>query len=362
MRTPLYEIHQQLKARMIDFNGWEMPVQYPSGIIAEHNAVRENCGIFDTCHMGEFYVTAPNVRGVLNQLLTGDFSKLGDGKMRYSFITNVNGGVIDDAVVFLFSAERAMICVNAGDIAGDFSALQQNLPAEAKLIDHSAQTGKLDLQGKTAPTIVEKLLGFDFRVMPFYSFREMKWNNITLIISRSGYTGSAGVEIFIDTAHVAKLWSLAIDAGAKPCGLGARDTLRLEAGLPLYGHELNSDLNPLNAGFARFVALDKPENFCGKSALQKNNATARVLRGLKINDKRVPRNGFIVKDTNEKAIGIITSGAPLPTVGYNAALAYLDINNANIGDHVLIDIRGKNITATIVDIPFYRDETLRAKI
>lgn len=365
-QTVLFDAHENLGAKMIDFNGWMMPVQYKTGILAEHKAVREAAGIFDTCHMGEFYLNSSDVRITLNQMLTGDFTSLKDGRMRYTFITAEDGTVIDDAVVFAISATEAMICVNAGDIEGDYNFLSANLPAGATLDNRSAQTGKVDIQGANAHAIVNKLTGIDLRTMPFYSFITTQWQGHEILLSRSGYTGSQGVEFFLDAENTAELWQQALscgkDHGLIPCGLGARDTLRLEAGLPLYGHELDRQTNPLQAGFSRFVALDKEQDFPGKAALAGfDQSSAMTLCGLKMSGRRVPRQGFAVNSGDNQPIGTITSGGPAPTCGGNIALAYLKPDHAQTGCEVFVDIRSKPEAATVTELPFYKCENLRKK-
>ncbi len=366
-QTLLYDAHSELGARIIDFNGWAMPVQYKTGILAEHTAVREKAGIFDTCHMGEFMLESPDVRKTLNTILCGDFTNLKDGRMRYTFITAEDGTVVDDAVVFIISDTEAMICVNAGDIEGDYEFLLKYLPEGNVLDNQSEKTGKIDIQGPNAHIIVEKITGVDFRTLPFYSFIVTEWQGATLILSRSGYTGSPGVEFFIDADVVGQLWYSTLQAGEEhgliPCGLGARDTLRLEAGLPLYGHELSRGTNPLQAGFKRFVSLDKDEDFPGKAALknfaENESAKAQVLCGLTIEGRRTPRQGFEVTSPEGKTIGVVTSGGPAPTVGGNIALAYINPEFAEIGEQVAIDIRSKPEMARVTKLPFYKCENLR---
>jgi aminomethyltransferase len=363
-RTPLYENHLALKARIVDFSGWDMPVQYPGGIIAEHNATREAIGIFDTCHMGEFLFEGDNVRKALNQALAGDFSNLKDGRCRYTFITNDKGGVIDDAVVMTFSENKAWMVVNAGDIPGDFEAVKSRLPGGVTATDLSASTGKIDVQGPRAWELVKDICGTDFRTMPFYSFIETGWNGQRMILSRSGYTGEPGAELYLDASRTAALWDDLLAKGEKygalPCGLGARDTLRLEAGLPLYGHEMTTELNPIQAGFGRFVKLDKEEDFPGKSALN-GSAAERTLVGLVMQDKRVPRAHFPVM-SGDRNVGEITSGAPTPTVGKSIALAYVDTAFSKTGTEVEIDIRDKRYAATVSELPFYSNPDIRARI
>ncbi len=371
-RTPLFSRHQDLGARIVDFSGWDMPVQYPTGILAEHAATRERAGLFDTCHMGEFLFEGDNVREALNQALAGDFRKLKDGRERYTFITNTDGGVVDDAVVMIFSDSRAWMVVNAGDIAGDFAAVSACLPSHVTATDISGRTGKLDVQGPCAHEVVRKIFGLDFRTMPFYSFIETRWNGHDLVLSRSGYTGEPGVELYIDAEQVGALWddilSQGEPVGITPCGLGARDTLRLEAGMPLYGHELTPELNPIFAGFGKFVKLEKPQDFPGKAALIKaaealaaGNADLEVLVGLKMQSRRTPRAGFAVMAHGNR-VGRVTSGAIGPTVGATLALAYVNQANADAGTGLAVDIRGKEAACEVVELPFYSNPAVREKI
>ncbi|MBN2710908.1 MAG: glycine cleavage system aminomethyltransferase GcvT [Planctomycetes bacterium] len=362
-KTPLYDNHVSLGARMVDFSGWDMPVQYPSGIIHEHTATREACGIFDTCHMGEFLFEGPDVAKALNCALAGDFSKLAHGRERYTFITNEEGGVIDDAVVMIFNDTKAWMVVNAGDIEGDFKSVSAALPENIKAANISSATGKIDVQGPRAWELVKELTGTDFRAMPFYSFIETQWDGGWMVLSRSGYTGEPGAEFYVDASRTAKLWDTLLEKGkaygAEACGLGARDTLRLESGLPLYGHEMTVELNPIQAGFGKFVKLDKPESFPGKEALLKASPES-VLVGLEMEGKRVPRSHFPVKKDGV-AIGEITSGAPAPTLGKTIALAYVKVGNDAPGSQLEIEIRGKDFPATVVPLPFYSNPAIREK-
>lgn len=364
--TPLFPAHLELEAKMIDFNGWNMPVQYKTGIIKEHMAVREGVGIFDTAHMGEFALVFSNVRVALNKMLAGDFTKLKAGRMRYSFICNENAGVKDDVVVFLISDQEAMICVNAGDIEGDFELLLKTLPEGAVLEDQSASTGKIDVQGPLAYKVVEKVTGFDFRTMPFYSFIMTEWQGATMILSRSGYTGSAGVEIFVDADALGQMWYYSCEAGKEfgicPCGLGARDTLRLEAGLPLYGHELSLDVNPLMTGYTKLVSLDKPEDFLGKDILGeyfKSRKQKNKLVGINVESKRVAREGSLIY-LDGKKIGYVTSGGPGIFVGGSIALGYVQDDIGIIGANIEIKLGKKMIPAKIVELPFFKTDELRA--
>ncbi len=366
-RTPLYEKHRELQARLVDFAGWEMPVQYPTGILQEHAATRERAGLFDTCHMGEFLIEAADVRHALNCALAGNFAKVKDGRERYTFIVQDDGGVVDDAVVMIFSEQKAWIVVNAGDIDGDFEFVAAHLPAGASAENLTATTAKLDVQGPRAWEVVKRVTGRDLRAMPFYSFVEMEWQGQPLVFSRSGYTGEPGAELYLDAGGVGELWAALLEAGRSlgltPCGLGARDTLRLEAGMPLYGHELTRERNPLQAGMAKFISLDKPEDSPGHQALAayaENPGETEVLVGLKMNDKRVPRPGFAVLSGGEK-IGAVTSGAPGPTVGCPLALAYVKPDHAEPDSVVDVEIRGKPAGAVVVKLPFYSNPMLRKK-
>ena len=363
--TLLYAAHVELEARMIDFNGWNMPVQYKTGIIKEHMAVREGVGIFDTSHMGEFILVSKDVRTTLNCMLAGNFKNLKTARMRYSFICNDDGGVKDDVVVFLLSDQEAMICVNAGDIEGDFNALEESLPDGAVLEDQSASTGKVDIQGPLAYKVVEELTGFNLHTMPFYSFIVSEWQGSPLILSRSGYTGSPGVEIFVDADALGQVWYYACQAGAKfgitPCGLGARDTLRLEAGLPLYGHELTEDINPLMTGYSKLVSLDKAENFPGKDALKEfagSGSKKQCLVGVVLDGKRIARERSAIYSNNKK-IGTITSGAPGVFVGGSIAMGFVDKEYASITTNIEVDLGKKRVQAEISQLPFFSTDDLK---
>ncbi len=366
-KTPLYAAHIELEAKMIDFNGWDMPVQYKTGILQEHMAVREVAGIFDTSHMGEFILVDNDVRKTLNKLLAGDFSKVRSGRMRYSFICNETGGVKDDVVVFIISDQEALICVNAGDIPGDFAALLKSLPEGAVLEDQSASTGKVDIQGPCAWQIVETLTGLDFRKMPFYSFIITEWQGSPLILSRSGYTGSPGVEAFVDADALGQLWYYACEAGKKvgmlPCGLGARDTLRLEAGLPLYGHELNAQINPLMTGYTGLISLNKEENFPGKEALLKYGvsvAPKEVLVGIKLDGRRIAREGCALYVPEiENSVGRVTSGGPGVYLGGSIALGYVAESYSAPGAVLEVDLGRKRVAAEVVSLPFFSTPELR---
>ncbi len=363
--TLLYAAHVEQEAKMIDFNGWNMPLQYKTGIIKEHLAVREGVGIFDTSHMGEFILVDTNVRATLNKLLAGDFTKVRTGRMRYSFICNEAGGVQDDVVVFILSEQEAMVCVNAGDIAGDYAQLTNYLPEGAVLEEQSASTGKVDIQGPLACKVVEKLTGFDLRTFLFYSFIVSEWQGSPMILSRSGYTGSAGVEIFVDADALGQLWYYALEAGSEygliPCGLGARDTLRLEAGLPLYGHELSAQINPLMTGYAGLVSLSKAEDFPGKAALQaieNSGNTAQLLVGLQLESKRIAREGSAILAGGVE-VGRITSGGPGIFVGGSIALGYINQDLAALGGKVELELGRTTVEAVVSKLPFYATPELR---
>lgn len=363
--TQLFAAHSELDAKMIDFNGWNMPVQYKTGILKEHMAVREGVGIFDTAHMGEFALVSNDVRKTLNQMLAGDFAKVKLGGMRYSFICDETGGIKDDVVVFIISDQEAMICVNAGDIAGDFSLLTKYLPAGAVLEDQSESTGKIDIQGPLAYKVVEKLTGFDFRKIPFYSFIFTEWQGASVILSRSGYTGSPGVEIFVDADALGQMWYYSCEAGKEfgicPCGLGARDTLRLEAGLPLYGHELSLSINPLMTGYGKLVSLAKEDNFPGKQALNeyaKSESKKQKLVGLKLGSKRVARDGSVIYSGADR-VGVVTSGGPGVFVGGSIALGYVDFDYAGVKSGVEIELGNKRVPGEITELPFYQSNELR---
>lgn len=357
-RTPLYEKHIGLRAQMTEFGGWEMPLRY-EGILEEHRAVREAAGLFDVSHMGEIAVQGPGARSFLQKMLTNDLSKAAAGRCVYSPVCYPDGGTVDDLLVYVRGEDSFLLVVNAANSGRDFDWFREHRAEGAALRDASDETVQLALQGPKAQEILQKLTDVPLGEIGFYRFREgVTVGGAKAIVSRTGYTGSDGFEIYMDADQAAGLWDKVLEAGAKdglrPAGLGARDTLRLEAALPLYGHELSAEITPLEAGLSRFVKLAK-EDFIGKPALEKQAEVGvpRRLFGLRVTGKGIARAGFAVKKDGE-TIGAVTSGGYSPTLGGSVALALADRRAAVApGDALALAVRGREIAAAAVQTPFY---------
>ena len=354
-KTPLYEAHVKSGARIIDFGGWLMPVQY-SSILDEHQTTRTSVTLFDTCHMGEFTVEGKDALDFLQYALAADFSKLESGQAKYSFLLNENGGVIDDLIVFKKSLNEYMVCVNAGTILNDFQHFTQRAGNfEVCLKNVSSETAKIDVQGPKTESLMKK---FITGALPErFTFRNDSILGIPVILSRTGYTGEDGVELFFASENAEKLWYALLEAGkefgAIPAGLGARDSLRLEAGYPLYGHELTEKITPLEAGLNFAVNLNK-DKFIGKAALTalKEKGLARKLVALEINDKGIPREGYEII-AESKTVGYVTSGTFSPTFKKGIAMAYIDTDQAKENSEINVKIRNNLHKATIKKKPLY---------
>ena len=356
-RTPLYEKHVKCGGKMIDFGGWEMPVQYGS-IIEEHMAVRQSAGMFDVSHMGEFLVMGADAEAFIQKIIVNDISSLSIGQVRYSPMCYPDGGTVDDILVYRLTNSMYMLVVNAANIQKDFEWLLQNREGEIEVVDVSERYAQIALQGPKAQLILQKLVSEGLDKIGFFRFQQhLDAEGLDLTVSRTGYTGEDGFEILIEAAYASELWDLLLDAGEGegilPVGLGARDTLRFEAALPLYGHELSKDISPLEAGLSRFVKLNK-KDFIGRSALagQTEQGLKRALAGFEIVEKGVARNGYEVFSGGQK-IGFVTSGSYSPSTGKNLGLALLDKDFSKLGTEVDIIIREKAVKAKVVETPFY---------
>ncbi len=359
-RTPLYDEHKALGARLVEFSGWEMPVQY-SSIIEEHNAVRTHAGLFDVSHMGEFKVSGPDALPFLQYLVPNDVSKLATGQALYTQLCQPDAGVIDDLLVYHLSDDDYMLVVNAGNIDKDYAWVEQqtkNFP-NLQLANQSDTTALLALQGPLAQTILQQLTDVELDSIRYYHFAPGLVDGVNCIISRTGYTGEDGFELYFAPVDAPKLWNDLLAAGKPhgllPAGLGARDTLRLEAGYCLYGHELNEQTNPLEAGLSWTVKLNKGSDFIGRDALAKikEQGVERKLIGIEMIERGVCRSEYVIFD-NEHPIGSLTSGAPSPTLHQNIGMGYVVAAHAKPGEEVSIDIRGKKVAARIVALPFYK--------
>ncbi len=357
-RTPLYDEHRALDARLVEFSGWEMPVQY-SSILEEHRAVRTRAGLFDVSHMGEFSVEGPEALAYLQNLVPNDISKLAVHQALYTQLCQPDAGTIDDLLIYRLGENQYMMVVNAGNIDKDFAwAEQQTSNFDVRLTNRSDETGLLALQGPEAQNILQSLTEVDLSNIRYYHFETGKVDGIECIISRTGYTGEDGFELYCSSADVVKLWRDLLAAGKErgllPAGLGARDTLRLEAGYCLYGHELDETTNPLEASLGWTIKLNKGE-FIGHDALAKikEQGLKRKLIGIEMVERGVSRGGYAIY-ADGRQIGALTSGAPSPTLNKNIGMGYIEAAYAVPGTPVSIDIRGKQTAAQIVALPFYK--------
>src|SRR2546422_1764106 len=358
-RTPLYEQHVALGARLVEFGGWEMPVQY-SSIMEEHRAVRKQAGLFDVSHMGEFKVEGSDALAFLQYLVPNDISRLVVGQALYTQLLLPDGGTIDDLLVYHLADKHFMLVVNAANIDKDFAWVEEQAKnfTDVHVTNQSDATALLALQGPAAQSILQSLTDVDLASIRYYHFVPGVVDGVNCIISRTGYTGEDGFELYCAPVDVVTLWTDLLEAGKAqgllPAGLGGRDTLRIEAGYCLYGHELNEQTNPLEARLGWTVKFDKGD-FIGRDALLKikEQGLERKLIGVELLDRGVCRVGHVIY-ANEHAIGSITSGAPSPTLHKNIGMGYVVIAHANVGETVDIDIRGKHVAAQIVALPFYK--------
>ncbi|GAA3303401.1 glycine cleavage system aminomethyltransferase GcvT [Glutamicibacter nicotianae] len=362
-RTALHAQHEALGANFTDFGGWDMPLKYGSEL-AEHKAVRSTAGLFDLSHMGEVYLTGPEAGVALNTALAGNLSIMKVGKAKYSLILNAEGKIIDDLIVYRLEEEKFLVVPNAGNapvVAAELAARAADF--DVVVDDASGRQSLIAVQGPNAEAIVSKLAADEataqaVAVLKYYAAVKLVLGGIDVLLARTGYTGEDGFELIIENEDAAALWEKTVEAGKDhelvPCGLAARDSLRLEAGMPLYGNELSLERTPFDAGFGPVVSFKKEENFVGREALEALRGTTppRKLVGLKGLGKRAGRGGYsIVKDGT--VIGEITSGQPSPTLGYPVALGYVDAEFSATGTELEVDLRGKTLPFVVVELPFY---------
>jgi aminomethyltransferase len=352
LNTALHEEHVALGARMIDFGGWMMPVQY-EGIVAEHQHTRTAVSMFDTCHMGQILIEGPDAEAALAHLLTTKLAGLADGQCRYGFMLNEQGGVIDDLITYQLEAQRFLVVVNAGTREHDLAWIRDHLVGRPTVTDLTFERGKIDVQGPEARQPVEAVLGTDMSDLKYFRSLETTWCDHPVTISRTGYTGEYGFEIYADCSQMPHLWQAFLGAGVKPAGLGARDTLRLEAGLPLYGHELAETITPAQAGLMRFTADDRP--FIGKEALlaSRDDGSRHALVGFRIEGRQSARHGHGVL-AGETPIGQVASGSFAPTLGISIGTALVERDFATPGTAIAIDNGRKALDAEVVELPFYK--------
>ncbi|PRX47155.1 aminomethyltransferase [Prauserella shujinwangii] len=357
MKTPLHDVHAELGASFTDFAGWQMPVRYTSEL-AEHRAVREAAGLFDLSHMGEIELTGPGAAAALDHAFVGRLSAVTPGRARYTMLCAPDGGVLDDLVVYRLAEERYLVVANAGNaavVSRELTARAEGF--EAEVTDRSAETALIAVQGPNAAAILGPLTDADLTGLKYYASMPATVSGHELLLARTGYTGEDGFELFLPAAEAPALWRKLAAAGREhgllPAGLACRDTLRLEAGMPLYGNELGPELTPFHANLGRVVKLDKPGDFVGKVALERAGDPDRVLVGLKGSGRRAPRHGYRVLHGDD-AVGEVTSGALSPTLGYPIAMAYVPPALREPGTALSVDIRGRVEPVEVVALPFYQ--------
>ncbi len=357
--TPLYPIYQKYNAKIVDFHDWSLPVQF-SGIIQEHQVVRKQVGLFDVSHMGEILIQGVDAVSFLDYALTNEISGLQSGTIRYSPLCLESGGTVDDLLVYGVQPDKFLLVVNASNINKDLDYLRQASSGyKVTITDLSAETAQLALQGPSAAAVLEQLTQAPLTEMGYYQFMSnLSLAGFSVLLSRTGYTGEDGFEIYLQPDQAVPLWEILMERGAAygitPVGLGARDTLRFEAGLPLYGNELSETISPVEAGLKRFIKLEKP-NFIGKTQLQKGitEGGRRRLIGIRMIDRGVPRSGYQVYK-NDLCIGFVTSGTYCPTLGENLAMVLIETAFAQPNIDLAIDVRGKKLLAKTVKLPFYK--------
>ena len=356
-KTPLYDCHVAAGGKIVPFGGYLLPVQYETGVIKEHMAVRTACGLFDVSHMGELMLTGPDALKNVQLVTTNDCSGMYDGQVRYSPMCNENGGVVDDILVYKVHDEAYLLVVNASNKDKDAAWISSHVSGDVKFEDISEAVAQVALQGPNAVPMLASLVADEQIPKKYYSFvKEADVQGIKCLISRTGYTGELGYELYCAAEDGPKLWNLLMEKGKEfemiPCGLGARDTLRLEAAMPLYGHEMDDTVTPLETDLGFFVKLDK-ENFIGKDALVAAGEPKRARVGLKVTGRGIAREHCPVF-IGEEQIGMTTSGTHCPFIGMPVAMALVNKAYSEIGKEVEIEIRGRKVTAEVIPLPFYK--------
>jgi aminomethyltransferase len=357
-RTPLDQNHRRAGAKMVPFAGWEMPLQY-RGVIPEHHAVRQAAGLFDVSHMGEILVEGPGALAYLQSLTPNDVAQLDAGRAHYSGLLTEDGTYVDDILIYCRGEERYLVVVNAANVAVDFAWMKQHAPAGVRVEDASEQWALMALQGPRAAEILASLVDVDLATIKNYRFAEGRIGETAGIISRTGYTGEDGFELYVPPAAAPAIWEellrLGAPLGLEPAGLGCRDTLRLEAGMALYGHEIDRETTPLEAGLSWVVKLGKEADFLGRAALegQQQAGLGKRLVGLEVLGRGIAREGHEVFVGDER-VGVVRSGTMSPTLGKAIATAHVSPAASELGTAVEIDVRGRRVEAQVVALPFYR--------
>ena len=356
--TALTHLHEALGAKLVPFAGYNMPVSY-EGINIEHETVRTGVGVFDVSHMGEILITGPKALELIQKLSSNDASKMVAGQAQYCYFPNETGGVVDDLIIYKFEEEKYLLVVNASNIDKDWEWIQKHNTIGADIRNLSDEYSLLAIQGPKAIESMQSLTSEDLAAIKFYTFKVSEFAGIeNVIISATGYTGSGGFEIYCKNDEVEQIWNKVMEAGAgfgiKPIGLAARDTLRLEMGFCLYGHELNETTSPLEAGLGWITKFNK--DFINSEALkkEKEDGPKRKLIGFELSERGIPRQDYLVLDSEENEIGIVTSGTMAPSLGKGIGMALVETDKAIVGDAIFIQIRNKPVAAKIVKTPFYK--------
>nr|WP_312865982.1 glycine cleavage system aminomethyltransferase GcvT [Saccharothrix violaceirubra] len=356
-RTPLHAEHEALGAHFTDFAGWRMPLRYDSEL-AEHHAVRTTAGLFDLTHMGEITLTGPQAGAALDHALVGHSSAIGVGRARYTMICRADGGVLDDLIVYRLGDLEYLVVANASNVAVVHEALVERAKGfDVEVADRSTDYALLAVQGPASVRVLAGLTDTDLDTVKYYASYPSTVAGRSVLLARTGYTGEDGFELFVAPDDAPHVWRALLEAGKahdlKPAGLGCRDTLRLEAGMPLYGNELGTGRTPFHANLGRVVKLDKPGDFVGREALADVEADTTLV-GLKTASRRAPRHGYPVVDASGAVVGEVTSGALSPTLGYSIAMAYVAKEHATPGTGLAVDVRGRREPVEVVALPFYK--------
>ena len=357
--TALYDVHAALGAHFTDFAGWSMPLRYGSEL-AEHHAVRSTAGLFDLSHMGEIEVAGSQAGTFLDYAVVGAVGGLAVGKAKYTMICREDGGILDDLIVYRLGEEHFLVVANASNAATVLAALRSRVDGfDAEVLDRCDDWSLLAVQGPASAAILGPLTEIDLPTLRYYTIATGQVAGRPAYLARTGYTGEDGFEVFCAPRDAVAIWAALRQAGEGhglvPCGLACRDSLRLEAGMPLYGNELSVDLTPYEAGLGRVVALTKPGDFVGRAALTERSThpVSRIRVGLRPEGRRAPRSGYAVLDDAGATVGVVTSGAPSPTLGHPIAMAYVDIARSAPGTALLVDVRGTQVPTAVIPLPFY---------
>ncbi len=360
-QTPLFEVYGKSGAKVIDFGGWALPVQF-SSILEEHATVRTEAGLFDVSHMGEVLVEGKDAESYVNYLVTNDVTTLEINQAQYTAMCYPDGGTVDDLLVYKLENEKYLLVINAANIEKDYEWMKQHVKGEMTLQNISNDMAQLAIQGPKAEAILQKLTSIHLSEIGSFKFAQhVNLSGITnILVSRTGYTGEDGFELYVAADQAVALWEKLLEAGSedglKPCGLGARDTLRLEARLALYGQELSSDISPLEAGIGFVVKTKKESDFIAKDVLtaQREEGVKRKLVGIEVTGRGIPRHGYKVVSENGEEIGFVTSGTQSPTLKKSIGLALISAEHAEVGTPLKVEIRNKQIEAVVVKAPFYK--------